>query len=143
MSGSSSVDVIWAGNQAAMWGAVQGVEQAGKIPGKDVFIGGFDWGPDSIAAVADGRITASMFGHFMEGVWALLLVHDYHYGFDFADDVGVKISTPMNPVTAKNYERYKAVLNESHWEDVDSKRLSKKYNPALGSYNFNISRLLK
>ncbi|MBN1378932.1 MAG: ABC transporter substrate-binding protein [Gammaproteobacteria bacterium] len=142
MSNSSGVDVIWAGNQDGMWGAVQGVEQAGKIPGKDVFIGGFDWDPDSIQAIADGRISASMFGHFIEGAWALLLVHDYHYGFDFADEVGVKISTPMGIIMAGNNERYKAILNKAHWQSVDFKMLSKKYNPELKSYNFDISQFL-
>ncbi|MBN1378934.1 MAG: ABC transporter substrate-binding protein [Gammaproteobacteria bacterium] len=142
MSDPSKVDVILTGSQDAMWGTVQGVEQAGKIPGKDVLIGGFDWDPDSIRAIADGRISASMFGHFMEGAWALILVHDYHYGIDFKDDVGVKISTPLGIIMAGNYERYKAVLNEAHWRRVDFKKLSKKYNPTLKSYNFDISQFL-
>ncbi|MBN1378935.1 MAG: ABC transporter substrate-binding protein [Gammaproteobacteria bacterium] len=142
MDDPSGVDVIWAGSQDGMWGAAQGVEQAGKIPGKDVFIGGFDWNPDSMQAIADGRISASMFGHFMEGAWALLLVHDYHYGTDFVDDVGVKISTPMSAITSENYQRYKTILNEAHWRSVDFKKRSKIFNPALKSYNFNISQFL-
>ncbi|MBN1378933.1 MAG: ABC transporter substrate-binding protein [Gammaproteobacteria bacterium] len=142
MSSSRAIDVIWTGNHDEMWGVVQGVEQAGKIPGKDVFIGGFDWNADSIQAIADGRISVSMFGHFMEGAWALLLVHDYHYGFDFAGDVGLKISTPMSAITSENYQRYKTILNEAHWRSVDFKMLSKKHNSTLKSYNFNISQFL-
>lgn len=122
-------DVIWTANEAIAWGAVRAVERAGKVPGKDILIGGFDWNPESIEAIADGRITASMFGHFMEGAWALLLVHDYHYGFDFADTLGVRVSTPLNVMDAGSYKRYQAILEDADWGDVDFRKLSKKHNP--------------
>jgi ABC-type sugar transport system substrate-binding protein len=143
INNASEMDVIIAGGQDEMWGAMQGVAQAGKTPGKDVFIGGFDWKSDSIKAIADGRISASMFGHFMEGAWALLLVYDYHQGIDFADDIGTKILTPMTALTPDNYERYKTILNNKYWQDVDFKQLSKKYNPALKAYNFNINQFIQ
>jgi ABC-type sugar transport system substrate-binding protein len=134
-------DVVWAANEAIAWGAVQAVERSGKTPGKDVLIGGFDWNPQSIEAIADGRITASMFGHFMEGAWALILVHDYHYGFDFADGIGMRISTPLNVIDAGSYQQYKVLL-DTNWEKIDFRKLSKKYNPQLQTYNFNINQFI-
>jgi ABC-type sugar transport system substrate-binding protein len=136
------IDVIWAASQVSAWGAVLGVEKAGKIPGKDVLVGGFDWNQQSLAALAEGRMTASMFGHFMEGAWALLLVHDYHYGIDFANDVGIRIITPLTVIRAENYSRYKRVVDGSHWQEIDFRKLSKKYNPELKAYNFNIDQFL-
>ncbi|MBN1379154.1 MAG: ABC transporter substrate-binding protein [Gammaproteobacteria bacterium] len=136
-------DVIWSANEAIAWGAVQAVEKLNKIPGKDIIVGGFDWEDESIKAIADGRMTASMFGHFMEGAWALLLVHDYHYGFDFADDFGVRISTPLAAITTDNYEKYQPLIQDADWEDIDFKKFSKKYNPQLKSYNFNINQFIK
>ena len=132
-------DVLWAPNESITWGAVQAVEHSGKTPGKDIVIGGFDWNTESIKAIADGRITASMFGHFLEGAWALILVNDYHYGFDFANNPGVRISTPLAIIDASNYERYITLLRKNSWEKVDFRKFSKKYNPEL---NFNINQFL-
>ncbi|MBN1378937.1 MAG: ABC transporter substrate-binding protein [Gammaproteobacteria bacterium] len=142
ISESLEIDVIWTNNQDEMWGAVQGIEQAGKIPGKDIFVGGFDWDPDSILAIADGRISVSMFGHFLEGAWALILAHDYYYGFDFKDDTGVSISTPIVAMTPENISQYEKILDKDFWAKVDFRKFSKKYNPELESYNFSISQFL-
>ena len=136
-------NVFWSPDEAMAWAAVQAAEHIGKTPGKDVLIGGFDWNTKSIEAIADGRITASMFGHFLEGAWALILVHDYHYGFDFADDPGVRISTPLSIINQDNYQQYKALFVKDYWDKIDFRKYSKKYNPELKSYNFSISQFLE
>lgn len=136
-------DILWSPNLAITWGAVEGLEHSGRTPGKDILVGGFDWNSESIKAIADGRITASMFGHFLEGAWALILVNDYHYGIDFAKSAGVRISTPLSSLNADNYEQYKGVILENRWEEIDFRRFSKKYNTELKSYNFNINQFLK
>lgn len=136
-------NVIWAANEAITWGAVQGVEQSGKEPGKDILVGGFDWNPESLKALVNGKLTATMVGHFLEGAWALILAHDYHYGFDFADDTGLYMTTPLHAVGVANIERYKDVMNTEYWEEIDFRKFSKKYNPALRAYNFNINQFLE
>ena len=136
------INVIWASNQATAWGAVLGVEKFGKTPGKDILIGGYDWNAESLHAIEDGRLSVSMFGQFLEGAWALILLHDYHYGYDFAGDTGVRILTPLVPMTAANYKEYQAILTEGFWESVDFKKYSKKYNPNLKTYNFSIEQFL-
>jgi ABC-type sugar transport system substrate-binding protein len=138
----TGTSIIWGMNQSAAWGGLLGAEKAGRQPGKDIFVGGFDWNPDSIKAIADGRMSASMFGHFMEGAWALLLVHDHYHGFDFAKDKGAVMSTPLTSINAANYDRYAVILQKAFWENVDFRKLSKKYNPELKSYNFNINQFL-
>ncbi|MBN1378865.1 MAG: ABC transporter substrate-binding protein [Gammaproteobacteria bacterium] len=136
-------DILWSPDGTITWGAVQGLEQGGKKPGQDILVGGFDWTPESIKAIEDGRISASMFGHFVEGAWALILAHDYHYGFDFADSPGVRISTPLTVLSAENYEKYKRIISENKWAEIDFRQFSKKYNPQLKSYNFNINQFIK
>lgn len=135
-------DVLWAAVSTIMAGALQAVEKSSRVPGKDILIGGFDWDPESLKAIADGRITASMFGHFMEGAWALILVHDYHHGFDFAETTGVRMSTPLNVMNAGNHEQYKALFEDGGWKKIDFRKFSKKYNPQLRSYNFNIRQFI-
>jgi ABC-type sugar transport system substrate-binding protein len=136
-------NVIWAANEAITWGAVQSIEQLGRVPGREIFVGGFDWNPDSLKALADGRLSATMVGHFLEGAWALILAHDYHYGFDFADETGLYMTTPLHAVNVANIGRYKDVMRAEYWDEVDFRKYSKKYNPALASYNFNINQFLE
>jgi ABC-type sugar transport system substrate-binding protein len=136
-------DVVWGVSQASTWGAVQGVEQSGGKPGRDVVVGGFDWNPDSLQAISEGKIAALMSGHFIEGAWALILIHDYHYGLDFVDSEGIRILTQFSPITLANYPRYKVLLNGKHWDETDFRKFSKKYNPQLKSYNFSIEQFLE
>jgi ABC-type sugar transport system substrate-binding protein len=137
------IDIIWNGSQSSALGALQGVEDAGKIPGKDVLVGGYDWNPELLQALSDGRLSLSMTGHFMEGVWALILAHDYHHGLDFAGDTGVRILTPLVAMTPENYEQFKVFFDGKALEKIDFRRFSKKYNPELKSYNFHVEQLLK
>lgn len=139
----TGINVVWGTNSASAWGGLLGAEKAGRKPGKDIFIGGFDWNPESLKAIEDGRISAAMFGHFLEGAWALILVHDYHYGYDFMDDTGINISTPLVAMTPENVAQYKKILDEDFWDKVDFRKFSKKYNPELKLYNFSISQFLK
>jgi ABC-type sugar transport system substrate-binding protein len=135
--------VIWTSSEAIMHSAVDTVVKIGTPPGKDIFIGGFDWNVDNLQALADGEITASMFGHFLEGAWALILAHDYHHGFEFVDQTGVRINTPLKVMNTDNVARYKEMFSPEFWEKVDFRKFSKKYNPELKSYDFSIEQFLE
>ncbi|MBN1379274.1 MAG: ABC transporter substrate-binding protein [Gammaproteobacteria bacterium] len=135
-----NIDVIWAANHSSAWGAVQAVEKLGKIPGQDVIIGGFDWNSESRKALADGRMTASMFGHFLEGARALIFVHDHYYGYDFADDTGTRIATPLTALTADSYAHYSKMFLAGFWQKIDFRKLSKKYDSNLHKYDLNIDQ---
>ena len=137
-----NTDVIWSPNEAITRSAVQTMEQFGRIPGKNVVIGGFDWNPENIRAIVDGRISALMFGHFLEGAWALILTHDYYYGFDFADDPGIRVDTPLFVLNADNYPQYRKLLQGDDWGKIDFRKFSKKYNDHLDKYNFDIRQFL-
>ncbi|MBN1377747.1 MAG: ABC transporter substrate-binding protein [Gammaproteobacteria bacterium] len=137
------MDVVWGFNAAITWGAYQGLEKIGKQPGKNVIIGGFDYNSESIKAIADGKISTVMFGHFLEGAWALVLCHDYAHGVDFANSTGVRISTPLSIMDTSNYKQYQTLLKKENWEKIDFKEFSKMHNPNLSEYNFKISQFLK
>jgi ABC-type sugar transport system substrate-binding protein len=134
------IEAVWTSQEELAWGAVQYFEAADKRPGKDVYIGGFDWGDNSARAIADGRITASMAGHFMEGAWALVLLYDYHNGIDFDRDPGVRMNTPLSVINADNFKHYVALTQQGGLDEIDFRKFSKKYNPDLKTYNFNINQ---
>lgn len=142
LKAGKQIDIIWTPSEATAWGAFKAVEDAGRKPGEDIYIGGFDWNADSLQALADGRMSASMFGHFLEGAWALILIYDYHNGIDFNHDPGVRSLTGLSALTPKNYRHYQKILQDGYWKRVDFRKMSKKYNSKIKKYNFSIDRFL-
>lgn len=134
---------IWSISGSVSMAAIDAVQNLGKIPGKDIFIGGFNWSLENINAVASNRITALLGGHFVEGPNALVLIHDHYHGIDFADELGVEMETQLGLITADNAREYLNKLSKADWRQVDFKQFSKKYNPGLKRYNLTLETLLK
>jgi ABC-type sugar transport system substrate-binding protein len=134
--------VVWAASDRMALGAVDAAKQLGRTPGEDLYVGGFDWTRQGLQAIADGDMAASVGGHFLEGVWAVVMAYDHYYGFDFADGVGVRALTPMHLVTASNLERYRRWLEAPEWAAFDFRSLSKKYNSEIDRYRFDIEQFV-
>lgn len=139
---SPKTGVIWSASDVMALGAVDAVKDAGKTPGRDVLIGGIDWSREGIDAVAAGDMAITMGSHYLEGAKALILIHDYHYGLDFAETQGVVMQTQLKPITGSNAAEYRDMLRDLDWRKIDFKRFSKKYNPGLKSYDFTLDQLL-
>jgi ABC-type sugar transport system substrate-binding protein len=134
--------VIWAASDNMALGAIGALKNAGKHPGKDYFVGGSDWQREALQAVARGEMAANIGGHFVEGTMALVLIHDYHHGKDFADELGVSWQTAMKLLTLENIDQYRKLTGDIDWSTVDFRRYSKVCNPELKRYNFSIEELL-
>lgn len=133
---------IWSIDDALALAAIDAAQNLNKTPGQDVFIGGFNWSLEGINAVISQRMTATMGGHALEGVQALILIHDYHHGLDFATELGVEMHSQMEPITIDNAKEYLNRLNKLDWHKVDFKQFSKKYNPGLKTYDLSLDALL-
>lgn len=134
---------IWSASDAMALGAVEATKSRRRTPGRDIFIGGMDWSLEGLEAVKTGEMAVSMGGHFLEGVKALILIHDHHNGLDFASELGVEIQTQMTPITTENAEKYLNTLNTLDWHNIDFRQFSKKHNPKLKSYDLSLEALLK
>ncbi len=128
--------VFWAASDAMALGVCDAMQAAGKMPGKDFLTGGIDWSSDGIDAVKNGTMEATIGGHFMDGAWALLLIHDYHNGRDFAD-LGATIKSHMRILNKENMDTYLPVLDRKNWKKIDFKRMSKFLNQELKEYDFS------
>ena len=132
------LDIIWAVNDSTAIGAVKAIEASGLKAGKDVMVAGIDWLPETFPYIEDGRITASLGGHFMESAWALILAYDYKNGHDFAGTAGTEIASSMEIIDGSNIKKYGEKLSAMDWESVDFRGFTKMHNPALQSYDFNV-----
>jgi len=133
-----ALNVIWCASDRISMGAVQAIEAAGKIPGKQVLTGGIDWSKEGRQGVKSGKMEATLGGHFMEGALALVLLYDYHHGKDFATELGVRIPTRFHVITAENVDIWDQKFHEKKWDRINFKKLSKIYNPARKKYNFDL-----
>jgi ABC-type sugar transport system substrate-binding protein len=134
------LQVIWAANDNMARAALHAVEDAGRHPGQDVWVGGMDWTPGALEAVREGLLVTTLGGHFLEGAWALVLLHDYHQGRDFASE-GLDWRTTMAPVSRDNVDTVLRFLGEGDWEAIDFRAFSKAANPALTHYDFSLRAL--
>jgi len=114
--------VVWTASDSLALGAVASLEELGRQPGVEVLVGGFDWTAEALAAIRAGKLTTTIGGHFMEGGWVAVLLHDYLEGTDFAPR-GVEFRTPMLPITRDNVERFQAAIVAAEWGKVDFKAL--------------------
>lgn len=117
---------IWSASDGMALGAIEAVRQAGKQPGKDILFGGVDWEPEALEAIRSGELAVSLGRHFMGGGLVLLLLHDYHQGFDFANGKSPPLlNYQLKPATIENIEMVEQVVDHQRWQSVDFRRFSR------------------
>jgi len=138
------VNVIWAANDPMALGAIEGVKKNGKIPGKDVLVGGINWDKPALEAVKDGSLALSIGGHFMTGGWGLVMLYDYHHGHDFAGRGSPLIRKRIFSVIDKN--NVGIFLNKfgsRDWTKIDFIKFSKAYSGSAAEDYFSMDALLQ
>lgn len=133
------VNVIWAASDVLAQGSITALKELGLKPGEDVLIGSVDWTAAGLELIEKRELNLSLGGHFMEGGWALILIHDYHHGIDFKDGLGVKIDLPMQAIAAGQARKLHSTFHSGNWHSIDFARFSKHYNPQLKHYPFSLA----
>ena len=129
------VDAIWAANDDIALGSIAALEEAGRKPGKDVFVGGLNWSPEGLRKVAEGKMTMTHGGHFFAGAWVMVLIHDYIQGVEFLSN-HPEISFRMEAITRENISQFVDVLARRNWNSLDFNDYSIANSPFGTEYNF-------
>ncbi len=134
---------IWSANDPIALGAMSAAKRLHRQPGKDIFFAGLNWDQPALRAIQRGELVSSMGGHFMTGGWALVLLHDYHHGKDFAQP-GAALKMPIfDEINASNVDSYLEMFGDQDWQKIDFTRFSKVYHPELKNYEFSLKGILK
>ena len=131
------IDAVWAANDNIALGAIAALKEAGRVPGKDVFVGGLNWSTDGLDAVTDGEMTLTHGGHFFAGAWVMVLLHDYVNGVEFLKD-HPEITFRMEAVTRENMADFNDILFTRDWDKVDFSRFSLVNAPVGAEYRFGL-----
>jgi ABC-type sugar transport system substrate-binding protein len=133
------VNIIWAANDTMALGAQKAV-QARRAR---VLVGGTGAWPAALASIVQGGLAASVGSHFLIGAWAMVLLHDYHHGLDFARHGGPNQKLDyLHVVNRDNAVRYQRAVYERE-AAFDFSIYSKVLHPKPGPYDFNLGPLLR
>jgi ABC-type sugar transport system substrate-binding protein len=72
-------NIFWYGGDQL---ALASSEQYQQLINKPTVWGGFDWLPDALLKIQQGKLTASVGGHFLMGAIAISKIVDYQHGID-------------------------------------------------------------
>jgi len=137
------ISVIWCASDEMALGVINAVKRMGFIPGEDIFIGGFDWIQSALLSIKQNEMSASVGGHFMMGVWALVSLYDNENGRVRFKDQSIDESTfDLELIEDINISTYSALLDQSSLMKVDFKKLSLFHNPNKKEYNFKLLEIL-
>jgi ABC-type sugar transport system substrate-binding protein len=136
-------DVIWCASDGMALGAIRALESKNMRPGVDVMVGGVDWEKRALDAIREGRLTASMGRHFMDGGVALLLIHDFNAGYDFAGEAsGPMLSYDLKVANRENLGVIEQVMQPDNWDSLDFTRFSRVYNAELRTNDLSANELM-
>jgi ABC-type sugar transport system substrate-binding protein len=133
-----STAVVWAASDPLALGAVESLKAMGRRPGVDVLVGGFDWTVEALDAIRAGDLYTSLGGHFMDGGWVAVLLHDYLEGRDFGER-GVRFHSRMQPITSEDVELFYPAISDAKWDRVDFRALAS----PQGDYVFDATETLR
>ena len=134
-------DTACSGAPTTRWpsGALDAAVEAGRHPGKDILIGGIDLIDRALAEVAAGRLEVSIGGHLVDGVRALILLHDHHENRDLIPQTR---TTHLVAVRTAQADRYLRFMRERGWRQVDFTRFSCLRNPGVSEASLSLDSIL-
>ncbi len=135
----NNIDVIWAASDTMALGAIEAIKKKKLIPGKNIIVGGMDWGNEGLMSIKNGELAASMGGHFLEGSSALILIKDHSKGFDIGK---FPIKTTLYLINKDNIDKYEKIISLDGFKKIDFKELSKFYNKNRDKYEYDLIKYL-
>ena len=133
-----NAQMVWAASDTMALAIANHISSTSTEP---LFIGGFDWLPETIEAIKEGKIAASVGGHVFLGAWSLVKAFDHSNGVNI--QVNKSIPYEMSVIDNTNTAKYQPIFVDEEIEHLDFKQLSLLKNPKQRTYNFNVEAILE
>ncbi len=105
--GNPEIKGVWAANGGTATGVIAALRNANQVAGEDVLVVGMDLNPENVDAVEAGDLLFDVGGHWLQGGFALVLMHDFLNGLEVpADQANVKLD--LLPLTQGLVEQFRA-----------------------------------
>ncbi|MDH4582891.1 LacI family transcriptional regulator [Pseudomonas sp. BN415] len=136
------VKLVWSANDEMAFGAMQAATELGRKPGQDLLFSALNNSPEVLRTYLDGKISALVSGHFTLGGWAMVLLHDYDAGLDFARHGGkdreVRLFMALDRDKATRLLRH----IERYGFDLDFRAFSLVGKKGARDYRFSLAPLI-
>lgn len=137
------VRLVWSANDEMAFGAMRAAQELGRVPGQDLSFSALNNSQEVLQARMAGQLCVLVSGHFTLGGWAMVMLHDYHAGKDFAARGGKdRVDGLFTLLDAKQAERLAKRLRMPGY-GLDFRRFSAVYQPAMKDYRFSSEPLLR
>lgn len=141
--------LLWSASDAMGLRLRQQLIEGGRDP-KEFLIASIDATPQGVAAVERGELVATIGGHFMEGVWCLVLIYDYLNQHDFADEA-VEFNTDIQVFDRHGVRTLHQLYTTQTFARLDYRAFTRssynatkgKANKAWSGYDFSWRHLLE
>lgn len=144
---SDAISIFWTSSDSMGQGVVEGATEAGWIAGEDYITGGFDLTAQGVKYVKEGKFVATIGGHYVDGAWAMVLLHDYLKGMDFASSGNPTLMTEMAVVNKDNVSQFEDItqlLSEQNIKDkINFRNFSLIHNPKLKEHHFDSAEVFE
>ena len=131
--------LVWSANDEMALGAMQALQDSGRVPGKDVLFSAVNSSPAILRARLDGRLSTLVAGHFTLGGWAMVLINDDAKGVDISAYGGRDRQQALfQLIDATQAKRLLGPM-----APVDFRALSAVGKPASYRYPFSLQLLLR
>ncbi len=125
--GNPEIKGVWAANGGTATGVMAALMNADQVPGEDVLVVGMDLNPENVDAVENGDLLFDIGGHWLQGGFALVMMHDYLNGLEVpADQANVKLD--LLPLTQDLVAQFRADF-PGGVPEYDWQQRSRLYNP--------------
>ncbi|MDH4610406.1 ABC transporter substrate-binding protein [Pseudomonas sp. BN102] len=137
------VNLVWAANDEMAFGAMAAATELGRKPGQDMRFSALNNSPEVLRAYLDGKVSALVSGHFTLGGWAMVLLHDYDAGLDFAQRGGKDREVRLFMTLDRNKAARLLRHIERRGHDLDFRAFSLLGKPGRRDYGFSLQPLLE
>ncbi|MDO6428596.1 ABC transporter substrate-binding protein [Thalassotalea sp. 1_MG-2023] len=135
------IDIAWAASDGMALGILDSIDSGYKGLNANMIIGGVDWTEEGLKEIENGRIAASVGGHFMQTAWALIKLYDHHHGKSFFKPGDLGKTYDLEAITRDNIEQYKVLTQKVDWQQIDFSTFSL-INNEKTSYDFSFHQIL-
>lgn len=135
------INIIWTANDSMAMGAFDAIKEQKKED--DIMVGGLGGFPYALKSIKEGGLNLTVAGHPMIGAWALILLFDYHHGYDFISDVGLNYRVNHLTVidTKEKADQYSSLVLTNP-NQIDFRFFSKVYNKNQINYDFSYENIV-
>lgn len=135
------VRLVWSANDEMAFGAMRAAQELGREPGRDLLLSALNNSEEVLRARLDGRISALASGHFTLGGWAMVMLHDYDKGYDFAERGGKDQQADIFILLDKpQAQRLLSLVREPGYR-VSFRDFSAANQPQMEAYRFSLEAI--